>query len=247
QDERKTILNPENLSANTMCDLEAAGIRIIDKEVEGQKIKVLQIGVKLYDTMTFWQPCDVSLQIDADRDGIADQELLGIRADYVSGITQQVFSSLLLDAKAAREIRAAYELDSANVKESYVPAILDARDMLFYNHSNVAVIETDLSKIAKGKNGKVGIKLALTHLEADSKGDDFLASHGEKWQELNLTENALAFYDMPEVVTVNENDLEHVSMKRGEGKMRALILYPHNTPTSLKDKQSQILSEKLLK
>ena len=52
---------------------------------------------------------------------------------------------------------------------------------------------------------------------------------------------------MPEVVTVKENDLEHVSMRRGLGKMRALILYPHNSPTALKDKQSQILTEKLLK
>lgn len=246
-DERKTILNPENHSSTTLCDLESVGIRIVDKTTEGVNTKVLQIGVKLYDTMTFWQPCDVSLQIDADNDGITDQELIGIRADYVSGITQEIFASLLLDAKMARNIRAEFEGDTANVKENYVPAIMDSRDMLFYNHSNVAVIETELSKILKGKNGQVGIKVAVTHLEADSKGDDFLASHGEKWQKLNLSENALAFYDMPEVVTVNENDQEEVSMRRGNGNMRALVLFPHNTPTSLKDRQTQILSEKLLK
>lgn len=247
-DDRKTVLNPGNLSSTTICDLESAGIRIVDKTVDGQTIKVLQLGVKLYDTLTFWQPCDVSLQIDANNDGIADQELLGIKADYVSGITQEIFASLLLDAQMARSIRAAFEGDMANIKESYVPAILDARDMQFYNHSNVAVIETDLSKVLKGKNGNIGIKVAVTHLESDSsKADDFLASHGEKWQKINLSENALAFYDMPEVVTVNENDVENVSMKRGLGNMRALVLFPHNTPTSLKDRQSQILTEKLLK
>lgn len=246
QDERKTILNPANASANTMCDLEAAGIRIVEKTDKGQTTKVLQIGVKLYDAMTFWQPCDVSLQIDSNNDGIADQELIGIQANYVAGITANIFASLLLDAEAARAIRYDAETVQGTV-ENYIPALLDVRDMKFYNHSNVAVIETDLSKIVKGKNGQVGIKLALTHLEADSKGDDFLASHGEKWQKLNLSENALAFYDMPEVVTVKEGDLEHVSMKRGLGNMRALILYPHNTPASLKDQQSQILTEKLLK
>jgi len=52
---------------------------------------------------------------------------------------------------------------------------------------------------------------------------------------------------MPEIVTVKEHDLEHVSMRRGLGKMRVLILYPHNTPVALKDQQSQILTEKLLK
>ncbi len=247
QDERKTVLNPNNMSATTLCDLEAAGIRIIDKTVDGQTAKVLQVGIKLYDALTFWQPCDVSLQIDANNDGVADQELLGIKADYVSGITAQIFASLLLDADMARNLRAAYEMDPAGTKENYVAAIQDAREMKFYNHSNVAVIEADISKILKGKNGNVGVKLAVTHLEADSKGDDFLANHDKVWHKLNLSENALAFYDMPEIVTVKEHDLEHVSMRRGLGKMRVLILYPHNTPVALKDQQSQILTEKLLK
>ena len=246
-DERKTVLKPDNKSASTLCDLEAAGIRIIEKTVEGQTTKVLQVGVKLYDALTFWQPCDVSLQIDANNDGVADQELLGIKATYISGITADIFASLLLDAGMARNLRAAYEMDPTGSKENYVPAIQDAREMKFYNHSNVAVIETEISKILKGKNGTVGIKLALTHLEADSKGDDFLASHEKTWQKINLSENSLAFYDMPEVVTVKEHDLEHVSMRRGLGKMRALVLYPHNTPVALKDQQSQILTEKLLK
>ncbi|AUN97029.1 serine protease [Bacteriovorax stolpii] len=246
-DERKTVLNPNNMSASTLCDLEAAGIRIIEKTDKGQTTKVLQVGVKLYDAMTFWQPCDISLQIDANNDGIADQELLAIKANYVSGITADIFASLLLDAEMARNLRMAFEMDPANTQENYLPAILDAREMKFYNHSNVAVVEADLSKIAKGKNGKVGIKLSVTHLEADSKGDDFLANHGEKWQSLNLAENSLAFYDMPEVVTVGANDLEHVSMRRGLGNMRALVLYPHNSPAALKDQQSQILVEKLLK
>ncbi len=246
-DEKKSVVNPNNLSSSTLCDLEAAGIRIIDKTDKGQTTKVLQIGVKLYDAMTFWQPCDVSLQIDSNNDGVADQELLAIKANYVSGITADVFASILLDAQLARNLRLAFEMDPANTKESYLPALLDARDMKFYNHSNVAVVEADLAKITKGKNGKVGIKLSVTHLEADSKGDDFLANHGEKWQTLNLSENSLAFYDMPEVVIVGANDLEHVSMRRGLGNMRALILYPHNAPVGLKDQQSQILTEKLLK
>ena len=109
------------------------------------------------------------------------------------------------------------------------------------------MVESWLAEITKGKNGMVGIKLALTHLEADSGGDDFLASHGEKWQKINLSENSLAFYGMPEIVTVKEGDTERVSMKRGLGNMRALVLYPHNTPASIKDQQSQILTEKLLK
>jgi minor extracellular serine protease Vpr len=246
-DARKVVKNPENLSASTLCDLEAAGIRIVEKTEGETTKKVLQVGVKLYDALTFWQPCDISLQIDSNADGIADQELIGIKATYIAGITQDVFASVLLDAEAARNIRMSYEISPMTNPENYVPAIMAAGEMKYYNHSNVAVIEADLSAIVKGKNDKVGIKLAVTHLEADSKGDDFLANHGEKWQSFSLKENALAFYDMPEVVTVNENDLEHVTLKRGAGEMRMLVLYPHNSPVGLKDTQSQILKDELQK
>jgi minor extracellular serine protease Vpr len=244
----KKIINTDNHSSTNICDLESAGIRIIERTVNGQSVKMLQVGVKLYDKLTFWQPCDISLQIDSNNDGIADQELLGIQANYIAGISKASMASVLLDAGAARSLRLAYELSTeAEKKENYVEAIQDLNPMIFFNHSNVAVIETNLALINRGKNDKVGIKLAVTHLEADSKGDDFLASHGEKWQKLNLTEGALAFYDMPEGVTVKENDLRKVSMRRGLGNMRALILYPHNAPVGLQDKQSQILTEKLEK
>lgn len=247
-DEKKVLLNPKNKSSSTICDLEAAGIRIVDKlDEKNVSTQVLQIGVKLYDSITFWQPCDVSLQIDSNDDGIADQELLGIKANYISGISQEIFSSLLLDAPLARSLRAQFELDPTNTQENYTPAIIDAREMKFYNHSNVVVIEADLEKIAKNKKGQIGIKLAVTNLEADSKGDDFLANHGEKWQKINLSQGALAFYDMPEVTTVKEADLQYLTMKHGLGDMRMLILYPHNTPSSLKDQQSQILTAKILK
>jgi minor extracellular serine protease Vpr len=248
-DDKKVVIDPSNLSNNTSCDLESAGVRIIERETDGKKMKLLQVGVKLYDTLTFWQPCDISLQIDSDGDGVADQELIGIRANYVSGISANQIASLLLDAKAAREIRKAYELDTKNSPENYVPAIIDAQAMKFYDHGSVAVIETDLSKVTLGKNGQVGIKLAVTHLEADDNGDDFLASHGEKWQKVFLTEDSFAFKNIPEVVTVKAQDQEAVTMTRGLGKQRLLALFPTNLPVGIlgHDKESQILSEKLLK
>lgn len=249
-DERKVLTPPMNLSKSNTCDLEAAGIRIVDKEVEGVSKKVLQVGIKLYDSLTMWQPCDVSLQVDSDNDGVADLELLGIKANYISGITADIFASILLDAKAAREIRKNFELNPTSAKEDYKEAILDAGEMKFYDHSDVAVIETDLSKIATDKKGSIGIKLAVTNLEADENGDDFLANHGEKWQKINIAENAFAFYDMPEVVTVKANDQETLALKRGAGSARLLVLYPNNAGainSQTKDKQSQILTEKFQK
>jgi minor extracellular serine protease Vpr len=249
-DERKKLVAPFNSSKNTTCDLEAAGIRVVDKIVDGADKKVLQIGIKLYDALTMWQPCDVSLQIDSDNDGIADLELVGTKANYIAGINADVFASILLDAKVTREIRKAYEAAPLTVKENYAPAIVDAGEMKFYDHSDVAVIEADITKIAMDKKGTIGIKLAVSHLEADENGDDFLASHGEKWQRLSIAENAFAFYDMPETITVKANDLERISMKRGAGSSRLLVLYPHNASAVnevSKSQQIQIIKEKFQK
>jgi minor extracellular serine protease Vpr len=171
-DEKRPIPS-RNLSTSTLCDLESAGIRIVEKTENGVSKKVLQVGVKLYDSMTSWQPCDISLQLDHNNDGVADQELVGIKANYVSGVDAESFASILLDADVARRLRLDFELDPKKAEENYQAAILDAREMMFYNHSNVAVVEADLNKILKDKKGSVGIKLSVTHLEADSKADDF--------------------------------------------------------------------------
>jgi hypothetical protein len=246
----KKIADEKNLSSNTSCDLESAGIRIIERTVEGKKIKLLQIGVKLYDTLTMWQPCDVSLQIDNNGDGVADLELVGTKSDYVPGIQIGESMSLLLDAQLARDIRKAFETDPKTATENYVPAVLDAQAMKFYDHGSIAVIETDLSKITLGKAGLVGIKVAVSHLESEAfKSDDYLASHEEKWQKINLNENSFAFTNIPEVISLKPSDVEYVSMKRGLGEQRLLALYPSNMPIGslTHDKESQILTEKLLK
>jgi subtilisin family serine protease len=247
-DERKIPRDEQNLASNVSCDLEAAGIRIIDRVVEGKKFKMLQVGVKLYDTLTLWQPCDISLQLDNNNDGIADQELVGIKANYIAGINANEIASLLLDAGIAREIRKSYEESAA--EENYIPAVQDAQQMIFYDHGSVAIIETDLSKVIRNSKGQVGIKLAVSNLESnESSGDDFLASHGEKWQQIILKEESLAFTELPEVVNVASNDMEYVSMKRGAGAQRLLALFPSNMSlgNATHDNEIQILSEKLLK
>jgi subtilisin family serine protease len=248
-DEAKIARDLTNLSSNVSCDLEAAGIRVVDRVVEGKAMKILQVGVKLFDTLSIWQPCDISLQLDNNADGIADQELVGIKANYVSGINLNQIASLLLDANIAREIRKSYEADP-NSEENYIPAVQDAQNMKFYDHGSVAIIETDLSKVVTGKDGSVGIKLSVTNLESnETSGDDFLASHGEKFQKIFLKEESLAFTELPELLTVNGNDQQSVSFKRGAGSQRLLALFPFNAnlKSAAHDKEIQILSEKLLK
>ncbi len=249
-DERKKVLPPLNLSKNSSCDLEAAGIRIVDKAVKGVDKKFLQVGVKLYDALTMWQPCDISLQIDTNADGVTDLELVGTKGSYIAGVKTNGVASFLFDAWMNREIRKEFESNPKTIQEDYSAAVLDTTSMKFYDHSDVAVIEADMSKIPTSKKGNIGIKLAVSSLETEENTDDFLAGHESKWQTINISESAFAFYNMPEVATVKANDLEILSLKRGAGSARLLILYPNNSPginEIFKDQQSQILVEKLQK
>jgi minor extracellular serine protease Vpr len=245
----RKVQKENNLSSNTTCDLESAGMRILTKNEKGHDIKVLQVGVKLFDMLTMWQPCDVSMQIDSDGDGVADLELVGSIASYIPGVSSKVLASVLLDAKMAKDLRKNYEMDVKTNNENYGPAIIDARPMVFFDHSSVALIEVDLSKIPTARDGSVGIKLAVSNIESDSgDSDDFLANHAKEWQKIILKEEAFGYLGIPEVVTLEPQSEQTVVMKRGNGNQRLLALFPQNVPVGEVgfDHQSQVFSEKLL-
>lgn len=95
------------------CNLQQAGYRVIDRK----GTKVLQFAVKLFEPMTTWDNCEVSILIDSDQDGLPDQELVGAKQDHLKGLTASEFGSILLDAPKAREIRKQFELDTQAKKK----------------------------------------------------------------------------------------------------------------------------------
>jgi len=248
-DEKKVIVPRSNAALAERCDLEAAGVRIVTKLSEGKEVKMLQFGIKMYDNLTMWQPCDIAVQFDSNNDGVRDFELIGLKANYIPGIKFGGIASILLDAPRAKEIRTNFELDTVNNEENYMDAILGAEEMKFYDHSSVAVIQVDSKLIAADKNGDVKIKLSITNFERDLD-DDYLADHETKWQKISLKEEAYAFRDIPEVVTVTEGSDETVSVRRGYGNEKLLAIFPHNAQAmnrATKDKQTKILKDRILK
>lgn len=241
-DERKQVKRQGNLSENLSCDLEVAGYRIVETE-EGS---VLEFGVKFYDTLTFWQPCDVSVQFDHDRDGVADQELIGIIGNYVPGVEGGI-QSVFMDAKKTRELRKAYELAIGKPDahdENYATAIVGLMPFTFFDHSTVSILRVKLDQVTKGRDQVVGIKLASMNFEGDSDVDDFLADHETKWQDLNLSAHAAPFLELPEVIEVGSGSSEEILFKRGYTSGKLLLLMPQNAPVykaTVKDQQSTIL------
>ncbi len=248
-DERKVAPQGSDRALSSRCDLEAAGVRIVTKESEGKEVKMLQFGIKMYDNLTMWQPCDISVQFDNNNDGVRDFELVGLRANYIPGIKFTGIASIYMDAVKAKELRANYEADTINNTENYMDAIIAAEEMKFYDHSSVAVIQVVLDAVTPSKTGDVKIKLAVTNFERDFD-DDYLADHGTKWQKISLKEEAYAYRDIPELVTIAEGGIEQVSMRRGYGNERLLAIFPHNAQAvnqATKDLQTKILKDKILK
>jgi len=255
QDDRKPAADSYTTAD---CDLQAAGYRLINqKDATGKIEQVLQIAVKTYKTMTTWNSCDISVLIDADQDGVADQELLGSTMKSIPGQTSEEFASTLIDAKKAREIRKAYEaaLDAAKDdpkklaelkdKEKYDDALVDQRGMNMINNSTVAIIEASVSALAKTAEGNLALKLVVTHNEQSSvQMDDYLKSTVETNLLIALKNEDQAFVNLPETLSLGSEESLKVELTKGSADGSLLVLMPQNKMTSsdlVTDAQAQIL------
>ncbi|MGE0633112.1 MAG: S8 family serine peptidase, partial [Pseudobdellovibrionaceae bacterium] len=245
KDGRKVNLTPAESHLDTSCDLESAGYRLIVKS----GVPTLQVAFKLYNALTRWSTCQLTALVDADGDGIAEQELAGIVGTQLKGIESKEFMSLLMDAKKVREIRKAYEgtLGAPEpVKENYVDAIIADAPMVFHNHSTIAIVETPLKALARAKDGSLRIKVGSLQVIGDAQeADDFMGQGEEQWKSIRPYENSEAFVGLPEKVSLKAGEATEVSFEKGKGAESLLVLMPQNLsfPDGIVgDRQSQIVA-----
>jgi minor extracellular serine protease Vpr len=263
KDTRKTAVNNDAYLSKA-CDMQAAGYRLVDKVVDGQKLKVLQVAVKLYEPLTSWNFCEVSVLIDANGDGIADQELAGVALGNVKGLAgagqDNKFMSILLDAPAARKIRKDFELASAAASqkpkdetkepatEDYSPALLDMQGMTNYSHSTIAIVEADSSMLARSATGELSIRVATIHNEASAaQMDDFLSKGKKEWAKLSIDGQSQAYRDIPESILLAAGETKNIELTKGEGHEGLLVLMPQNRTVFsdlLTDGQAQVVKAK---
>ncbi len=235
EDARKAQAPLNEQWKNRSCDLQSAGYRILTKpDDKGVPTEYLQLGFKLHTPLTTWMMCDVSALIDADGDGVAEQELAGTHGGNLEGLGLGQFVSVLLDAKKARDIRLEYEkalgTGKADAKVDYKPAIVDLGEMAPFPHSTLAVIETPLANIAKGADGLIHMKLASQGGGGDFvEADDFLGRWdlGE-WKSVPPTAVQQSYFELPEAVELNGNAQAPLAYKRGAGTEKLVIYYPNN-------------------
>ncbi len=240
-----TDLRKEDRTGNSLnsraCDLQAAGYRILNGK--------LQVAIKLYEAVTSWQLCEVSVLIDSNSDSIPDQELIGAPAERLEGIQGKAFRSLLLNANQAREIRKKYEDESDQTEKKPAPpdyssALKGNDEMKVYNSSTVALIQMDVASLSLKPTGEFSIKIATSAQEdLAAESDDFLGPM-DKWTSLDINPKAQSYMNFPEIVSVGSLAEAHVTLDKSEGIGPLMILYPQNrsvTGVQVGDEQLQII------
>jgi hypothetical protein len=221
------------------CDLSEVSYRVIKRE----GVEILQVAAKLYEPMTTWDNCEVSVLIDADGDHVADQELVGTKQDHLKGLGATTYASILLDAAKTRELRRQFEVDTAagkKVEENYAEAVVELNEFTAINHSTIAVVETPVSALKRTASGELSVQVAASYQEISAiEYDDYL---NNKWYSLSVARDGQGFVDMPEKTAVAAGSSATVELTKGAGSEKLVALFPHNRVVVGgldKDEQSQ--------
>lgn len=234
-------------SQSRACDLAGVGYRVIEKS--GRPF--LQFAAKLYEPLTTWDECHFSVLFDADDDGVADQELVGMKASSLAGLKDvKTFASILLDAGKTREIRKEYDKkvmagdDSEDIKLNYTPAIEDIHSMVAVGHSTVAIVEAPIEKLVLHPTGALSVRIASSYNSANAvESDDYLDTN-EKWIKISTSKKGAGYVDLPEVIRLEPGQSQTISFTKGAGAEALWALYPQNTPVRggfSRDLQSEIV------
>lgn len=244
QDDRKKEKKPD-LAHNRNCDMQSAGYRVIEKD----GARILQVAIKLYEGMTTWHRCEVNVQIDADGDNLADQELAGLVASDLPGLADDSFVSLLLDGNKARDLRKDYEQalkeSPSEAQENYEEAVVDLRPMGVFDNSTLAIIEADISQLAFSATGELRLKVSTTHNDNGAiEYDDFLGGQDKAWEKISVSTTGQSYLQMPEVVLLEGGESVTVPLVKGYGSEDLIIYAPQNRSVRdvlIEDAQSQII------
>ena len=231
-DGRVENVRRDYFSDNAVCDLQSAGYRVVEQKIDGQREMVLQFAAKLYHPRTTWNFCALSVQFDADGDGVAEQELVG---DTVGSILEGApneasqFLSFLTDAHKLRAIRSAYELDGK--PQNYSGAVVSYLPLRNYNNATLVVASALLRDVVTDAEGDLHLRLAVERVDR-LRGIDYLSGHDQNWQTVTPTKDGVGFWGMPAGMVIPAGGTGKATLSRGgELDTRLIAYFPHNAST----------------
>lgn len=240
-DARKPL--PKDPHPYEVCDMQAVGYRLINKDIEGVSTPVLQFAVKLYQPMTTFNFCELSVLLDGDGDGVEDQELAMVSLKNVEGLstpqTERNFASVLLDVKRMKTLRKEAE-DKAKLprvpdakkpedKLSYLSAVLDQLPLTPMDQTTLNLVEVRVDRLARTATGELSVKIATLQGDSSSdESDDFVGNTGKQWMKISLMPESQSFVGLPEKITLTGGESRLLPLKKGEGTSSLMVLLPEN-------------------
>jgi hypothetical protein len=233
KDNRKPEAQESQQWRSRSCDLESAGYRITKRVTPTGDKEFLQVAFKVYTPVTTWNLCELSILIDADGDGNAEQELASVGTGSLQGEGVTGYGAALLDAKKAREMRLEFEQkiqSGKNEPVDFSKALVSAGNIAPFEHSTIAVMEADLSKLARGKDGRLHVKVASQHPDTDSiERDDFLGEGLGDWLSISLDAAEQSVINVPDIYAIAPQKTAPITLERGTGKDPVIVYYPFNS------------------
>lgn len=232
EDLRKEAPKGSEIWMGRTCDLKSAGYRIRTLDTAQGPVEFIEFAFKLFVPVTTWSLCDISVLIDSNGDGVAEQELGGINVNGIEGLPNTQPLSILLDAAKARDIRLAYEQGLAKGEApglTYEPAALDLQPMYAFDNSTVAIILAPVSLLAKTTDGKLNIKLAAQANVSAVESDDFLGDGVSKWQTISPKFEEQPYKINDEVSVIKGKESQTISVEKGSGQGGLVLYYPFNS------------------
>lgn len=215
------------------CDLKSSGYRLLKRKIGEEEKVFLQVAVKLYESVSDWQACDISVQIDSNGDNNVDLEWVATRGTKLPGLSKSApdgFYSLLLDAQKARDLRVKFENTQRDSRgeskdeEDYRQAVKSIQPYVPFNQSSVNMMEIDLSALGVVNQDAFKVKVATLHENwAAIKPDDYLVSE-DSWHKINLSSDSV----LPEVLELDGYEVKSVMIPRSQDAKKVVLYSPSN-------------------
>lgn len=229
------------------CDLQAVGFRYQNKEVkssieidgktvsETSLIDTLQFGVKLYNPLTDWHQCVVSIEFDTDLDGKADYLMLSGRLDRMPVLaTGTDYVSYLIDNKKREELIAQNLKDnqanptSGGVSLDLSAAVVSKLDATPFHHSTLSIVEVDTQLLTI--NPKTAVRVSISNVYGgDVEETDTLIGGTDAWYYMNLKTKKVSYENLPNSLEVagKGSSITKISVTES-AKMNPLVLFMPN-------------------
>jgi hypothetical protein len=137
-----------------------------------------------------------------------------------------------MDAVKARQIRAEFDklpLEQKAKRPNYASSVVDMKPLLAFEHSSVAIMAVDISKLKLAPSGNLKVKFSSSSYEDYAvEGDDFLDQDEAQWRELDLSPKAQSYIFTGLEEVLEGHQTKTLSLTKGVGNHELLLLTPTN-------------------